>query len=102
MVEINETEKPTEVTAEEIRKVFIKSRDASHIIHGHRYHVCLFTEFLTGFLSCTTLDIETSLPVIIPKQLMLCKKSADGSKFALKSSAEFSSKRVTHNSKLLT
>ena len=29
MVEINETEKPTEVTAEEIRKVYIKSRDTS-------------------------------------------------------------------------
>ena len=106
MVEINETEKPTEVTAEEIRKVFIKSRDTFYwySICGQGFHISAQTVYrlLTGFLSCTTLDIETSLPVIIPKQLMPCKKSADGSKFALKSSAEFSSKRVTHNSKLLT
>ena len=39
MVEINETEKPTEVTAEEIRKVYIKSRDNSYIICGHKFLV---------------------------------------------------------------
>ena len=84
MVEINETEKPTEVTAEEIRKVYIKSRDTFYIICGQGFHISAQTVYrlLTGFLSCTTLDIETSLPVIIPKQLMPCKKSADGSKFA--------------------
>ena len=42
MVEINETEKPTEVTAEEIRKVFIKSRDTFYyIICGHGFHIFL-------------------------------------------------------------
>ena len=50
MVEINETEKPTEVTAEEIRKVCIESRDASHCQRGLRSHVYRITRLSTRFL----------------------------------------------------
>ena len=40
MVEINEAEKTTEVTAEEIRKVYIKSRDTFYyIICGQEFHI---------------------------------------------------------------
>ena len=80
MVEINETEKPTEttVTAEEIRKV--KRDPKPSKMKGFQNWN---TVFLKRFLSCTILAIETSSLGIIPKQLMPCKKSADGSKFII-------------------
>ena len=80
MAEINETEKPTEatVTAEEIRKV--KRDPKPSKMKGFQNWNMVFQK---SFLSCTKLAIETSSLGIILKQLMPCKKSADGSKFVI-------------------